>query len=217
MPSPNAVLAGIEEMISRLIGEDISIHFILGENLWNVYLDPLQVDQLTLNLALNARDAMPKGVKLVIETTNVTIDDVSTSEHPEFSPGEFVMISISDNGTGIDQETLSYIFEPFYTRKNIGDGTGMGLATVYGIVKQNKGFINVYSEPGEGTTFKIYFPRWTESGEKAEILPVKAGVSETGTILLVEDNDMVLEITRRMLEIIGHKVIAFSSPALSRW
>ena len=208
----NSTLAGIEKMISRLIGEDISIHFILRENLWNVYLDPLQIDQLTLNLALNARDAMPKGGNLVIETANMTIDDVFCSQYPELPRGEFVMISISDNGTGIDQETLPHIFEPFYTTKIIGEGTGMGLATVYGIVKQNNGFINVYSEPGEGTTFKIYFPRWTESEEKEEILPAKSVVSKTGTILLVEDDEMVMETIKRILEVIGHKVIVFSSP-----
>ncbi|MDY6854781.1 MAG: ATP-binding protein [Thermodesulfobacteriota bacterium] len=115
----NRTIAGIEKMISRLIGEDISIYFILGENLWKVYLDPLQIDQLTFNLALNARDSMPKGGKLVIETANVTIDDVFCSQHPEFPRGEFVMISISDNGIGIDQETLPHIFEPFFTTKKM--------------------------------------------------------------------------------------------------
>ena len=208
----NNALAGIENMISRLIGEDISIHLIFGENIWNIYLDTSQIEQLALNLSLNARDAMPKGGELVIETANITIDDVFCSEHPEFRRGEFVMILISDNGKGIEPETLSHIFEPFYTTKEFGKGTGMGLATVYGIVKQNNGFINVYSEPGVGTTFKIYFPRWTEGGEKTEILPVKAVVSKTGTILLVEDEEMLVEMIKKMLEIIGHKVIAFSSP-----
>jgi len=207
----NALLVDIEPMISRLIGEDIDIYLHFGHNLWTVKFDPSQIDQLVMNLSINARDAMPNGGKLVVETDNVTFDDSYCSEHPGFIRGEFVMISVSDDGTGISKEILPHIFEPFYTTKELGKGTGMGLATVYGIIKQNNGFVNVYSEPGEGTTIKLYIPRSAENREKTENVPEKIVISKTGTILLVEDDPLFLKLTGEFLKTGGHEVIPFSS------
>ena len=207
----NELLVDIGQMISRLIGEDIDTDFHFGHNLWTVNLDPSQIDQLVMNLAINARDAMPDGGKLVVETNNETFDDTYCSEHPGFIRGEFVRISVSDDGTGMSKETLPHIFEPYYTTKELGKGTGLGLATVYGIIQQNNGFINVYSEPGEGTTFKLYIPRWAENTEKTEKLLEKSDISKIGTILLVEDDPLLLRLTGEFLEIGGHKVIPFSS------
>jgi len=208
----NEQLVTTNQTLARLIGEDIDISFRPTVGLWNVRIDPSQLDQIIINLAVNARDALPGGGKLTIETANRSFDEAYCRAHPGFSPGDYVLLSVSDNGTGMDQETMANIFEPFFTTKEIGKGTGLGLATVYGIVKQNEGFINVDSEPWEGTTFRIYFPRSVGHDEISGKIPEAALASGSGTILLVEDDDMVRELTTSMLETIGYRVVVAETP-----
>ncbi|MCD4675871.1 MAG: PAS domain S-box protein [Desulfobacula sp.] len=208
----NTLISSMLKMIGRLIGENIEHHFVSRKNLWKVRLDPSQIDQIIANLAINARDAMPNGGELIIETQNITVNKDYCSNHMSFSPGQYVMISISDNGTGMDKTTMSHIFEPFFTTKKIGMGTGLGLSTVYGIIKQNNGFINVYSEPGHGTTFKLYIPRWIGEEEQSVIKNDRKQPSGIGTILLVEDDKMVRDLTNEILVLHGHNVIVASSP-----
>jgi signal transduction histidine kinase len=155
----NLIIEDINKMLPRLIGEDIELVFAPGKNLGKVKADPVQIEQILMNLVANARDAMPKGGKLVIETASVRLDDAYVQEHSIVPPGDYVQMTVTDSGLGIAPEHLPHIFEPFFTTKEEGKGTGLGLATVYDIVKQNRGFIWVYSEAGLGTTFKIYLPR----------------------------------------------------------
>jgi CheY-like chemotaxis protein len=199
----------------RLIGEDVAVDFHPGKDLWITKIDPSQLDQIFINLAVNARDAMPDGGALTVETGNVEIDDEYCTRQYGCVPGEYVLLSVSDSGSGMDRETLSHVFEPFFTTKEFGKGTGLGLATVYGIVKQNGGFINVYSEPGKGTTFKVYIPRLMDAPGTAEASDEAAeAFAETGAgaILLVEDDDMVRRMTASMLEEIGYTVFAAETP-----
>jgi PAS domain S-box-containing protein len=208
----NDLVSHTEKALIRLIGEDIELKVLTEENLWAILFDPSQIEQILINLAVNARDAMPDGGKLTIETENLVLDDFYCRNHADSRPGSYVRLTVSDNGTGMDKDTLRHIFEPFFTTKEAGKGTGLGLATVYGIVKQNEGFINVYSEPGRGTTFSIYLSRTTETGgvqEDAEEEPQLAGA---GKILLVEDDALVLQITKSMLESIGYSVTAADTP-----
>jgi PAS domain S-box-containing protein len=208
----NDLIHNFEGNLSRLIGEDIELHFIPSQDTGKIVFDPTQIEQILMNLAVNARDAMPNGGKLTIETNNVVLDEAYCREHAGFMPGCFVRLSVSDNGVGMRKETINQIFEPFFTTKDVGKGTGLGLATVYGIVKQGGGFINVYSEPGQGTTFKIYIPKTT--GE-TEVLPASdSGPPESGseTFLLVEDDEMVRSMTEIILENLGHKVISAGGP-----
>ncbi|HBI15343.1 MAG TPA: hypothetical protein DDY20_07500 [Desulfobulbaceae bacterium] len=209
----NETIAQMLKMIRRFIGEDIDLVWLPKSGLWPVKIDPSQIDQILINLCANARDAIVDLGKVTIETDSAVFDKVYCTAHPDFLPGEFVLLAISDNGCGMGQETLSHLFEPFFTTKKMGKGTGLGLAMVYGIVKQNNGFINVSSKPNQGTTFKIYLPRHT--GEAA--LKSKAnivGVAETGheTILLVEDEPMILEIAKEMIEKQGYSVLTASTP-----
>ena len=162
----NEIIGDLEKMLKRLLGEDIHIETVLDENLATVYADLSQVEQVIINLAVNARDAMPQGGNLTIETKNITLEKEYYQTHPQVLPGDYVLIAISDTGEGIDHDTQQRIFEPFFTTKSTGKGTGLGLATVYGIVKQSGGFIWVYSEVGKGTTFKVYLPVTTK--EKTE-------------------------------------------------
>ena len=204
----NTVIAELSKMLPRLISEDIELVFVPDATLGRVKADPGQLEQIILNLAVNARDAMPHGGKLVIETKNFTMDeDIGQTHHPA-TPGQYVLLMVSDTGQGMDADTQSHIFEPFFTTKKQGKGTGLGLATVYGIVKQSGGFIWVYSEPGRGTTFKIYLPRVDDAVEAAQ--PSKNGVSAvrgTETLLLVEDEEAVRELLRGSLEQNGYTVL----------
>ena len=209
----NALIRGTQNGLVRLIGEDVELRFVPDEDLWTVCIDPPQVDQVLMNLAVNARDAMPKGGNLTIETTNVRLDESYARQHVGSKPGDYVLLAVSDNGVGMDKETLSHIFEPFFTTKELGKGTGLGLATTYGVVNQNGGFISVYSEPGRGATFKIYLPR--AFGQRAAAPPalemnVEAG---GGTVLLVEDEELVRRASTATLEAIGYSVVAASGAA----
>ncbi len=210
----NAILASVEKMLRRLIGEDIDLVTVQEPQLGAVKVDPSQIEQVILNLAINARDAMPHGGKLTLETSNVHLDEDYARRHAGVRPGRYVMLAVSDTGSGMDAETRSRIFEPFFTTKRHGKGTGLGLATVYGIVKQSGGHIWVYSEPGRGTTFKIYFPRVEE---KAESVDAGAGVAQTlqgtETILLVEDEEVVRDVASRILDHYGYTVLEARSGA----
>jgi PAS domain S-box-containing protein len=209
----NETLEGMLKMLRTLIGEQIDLAWLPGKEVWPVRIDPSQVDQILANLCVNARDAIADVGRIAIETKNATFDEAYCSLHPDSRPGDFVMLAVSDNGAGMDRETLDRIFEPFFTTKGVGKGTGLGLATVYGIVKQNDGFVNVYSEPGTGTTFRIYLPRQSSgegrSPEDGTAAPVAGGRE---TVLLVEDQPEILAIARMMLEKFGYRVIAASTP-----
>lgn len=204
----NAVLAHISRMLPRLIGEDIQLLFVPGKNLDKVRADRVQIEQVVMNLAANARDAMPGGGKLTIETSNVRLDETYLQRHSIVPPGDYVLLTVTDSGIGIAQEHLAHIFEPFYTTKEEGKGTGLGLATVYGIVKQTGGFIWVYSEPGLGTAFKIYLPRVQSAVSEVS----KAGIAQDSphgceTVLLVEDEAAVRGSTRDFLMQRGYTVL----------
>ena len=209
----NKTVGRMLSMLQRIIGEDIDTAWIPGQGVWPVKMDPSQIDQILANLCVNARDAISGIGKVTIETANVEMDGAYCSQHLGFAPGEYVLLAVSDNGCGMDAKTQSQIFEPFFTTKGTGQGTGLGLATVYGVVKQNEGVINVYSEVGQGTTFKIYFPRFkTEVSLSSATMP--AGQVEHGheTILLVEDEAAILRMTTMMLERLGYKVLSAQSP-----
>ncbi len=209
----NEAIDGMLNMLRRLIGENIELTWLPTIGLWPVKVDPSQVDQVLANLCVNARDAIEGIGKLIIETDNKYCDEEYCRNHVGFKPGDYVMIAVSDNGIGMDKEALDNIFEPFFTTKGIGEGTGLGLSTIYGIVKQNNGFINIYSELGEGTTIKIYLHRYAGKTLQPQIQKqdeVDAGGNET--ILLVEDEHSILRMTTMMLERLGYSVIATSSP-----
>jgi nitrogen-specific signal transduction histidine kinase/CheY-like chemotaxis protein len=196
----NQVVEEVDKMLGRIIGEHIQIRTVLPPDLWLVKVDPTQIEQIIVNLAVNARDAMPEGGQLTIETSNVALDKDYTAMHLEAQPGDYVLLAVSDTGVGMSKDVAAHIFEPFFTTKEIGKGTGLGLATVYGIVQQSGGHIWVYSEEGQGTTFKIYLPRDVQT-----IIPSKRnGRSQalprgSETILLVEDEPAVREIAARTL------------------
>jgi len=201
-------------MLRRLIGEDIDLVWLPAAHMWPVKMDPSQIDQILANLCINARDAISGVGKLTIETGKKTFDKEYCNYHPGFIPGDFVLLAVSDNGCGMDKDTLDNLFEPFFTTKEVGKGTGLGLATVYGIVKQNNGFINVYSEPGQGSTFRIYLSRFLDDDYVAKAIPKKKTVvGGSETILLVEDEPTILRMTRMMLEKKGYSVLSATTPA----
>ena len=209
----NARLMGMERLLQRVIGEDVALEFVLAPDAWPVSMDPSQVDQVLANLAVNARDAMPDGGKLIVETANVSLDAAYCRQHAGARPGENVMLAVSDTGTGMDERTRERAFEPFFTTKAEGKGTGFGLATVYGVVKQNDGFIDIHSEPGHGTTVKLYIPR-AQADEMAQPAAASNPAPSRGheTVLLVEDQNQLREIAREMLEDLGYTVLVAASP-----
>jgi len=210
----NETVGGMLKMLTRLIGEDIDLLWLPSKDIWSLMIDPSQVDQILANLCVNARDAIGGTGKVTIETENVSLDEAYCASHLGFSPGQYVVLTVSDDGCGMDKEVLSHLFEPFFTTKRAGEGTGLGLATVYGIVQQNGGYINVYSEPGQGTTFKIYLPRF--EGKASAILDEpeeKTPTSHGETVLLVEDEESILKLGKKMLERLGYVVLTASAPA----
>ncbi|MBU0996402.1 MAG: response regulator [Proteobacteria bacterium] len=208
----NDIIQSSEKMLKRLVGEDIVIQFFPATDLWPVKIDPSQIDQIVTNLAVNARDAISGVGQIIIETKNTMLDDVYCKPHIHATPGSYVMITFSDNGSGMDQEIQSRIFEPFYTTKKQGEGTGLGLSTIFGILKQNKGMINVYSEPGKGTTFKIYLPRYHGGEDGVKTSRTDDYFTGTETILVVEDELKILKLCKEILESAGYAFIGFSSP-----
>jgi two-component system, cell cycle sensor histidine kinase and response regulator CckA len=197
------------KLLQPLMGDDIEISIVPRSKTAIIEADPSQLDQIIVNLAVNSRDAMPRGGKLIIETASVELDESFAREHAAIKPGHYIMLAISDNGIGMDEETRLRIFEPFFTTKEVGKGTGLGLATVYGIVKQSEGDIWVYSEPNQGTTFKIYLPcaeekMETARNEKTEAMPPRR---DGTTVLLAEDDPTMRFLTRTMLEQHGYRIL----------
>jgi signal transduction histidine kinase/CheY-like chemotaxis protein len=209
----NVVLKDLEPLLKRIVRESIHFEMQLGQGVEHIHVDRSKLSQVILNLVANARDAMSAGGRLKIETSNFELGEAYAHEHVDVKPGPYVQLSVSDSGSGMDRETVSRIFEPFFTTKEKGRGTGLGLATVYGIVRQSGGHIWVYSEPGAGTTFKIYFPRVPETGDSAAAPAVKdVASSASETILLVEDSKLLAKVTRDFLEGEGFTVLLAASP-----
>ncbi|MCE9614913.1 MAG: PAS domain S-box protein [Lentisphaerae bacterium] len=207
----NEAVAGMLKLLRRLLGEDIDLDWKPGPGIMSVKMDPSQIDQVLANLTVNARDAINGVGKLSIATEVVTLGDNAIAEHPGSSPGTFVMLAVSDTGCGMDKETLEHIFEPFFTTRGVGQGTGLGLATLYGIVNQNSGFVNVTSTPEQGTTFRVYLPQWPEEAAAAETQapPCPGG---TETVLLVEDEKSIRVTARALLEGLGYTVLTAEAP-----
>ena len=210
----NETVADMLKMLLRLIGEDINLAWLPGKQLWTIKIDPSQIDQILANLCVNARDAIADVGNITVETGNCTLDEEYCSAHADFVSGQYVKIVVSDNGSGMDKNTVSNIFEPFFTTKGVNEGTGLGLATVYGIVKQNNGFINVYSEQGQGTTFSIYLPRYVDTANTEETkFKAEPAIRGSETILLVEDEPTILNMTTTMLQRLGYTVLAGGTPS----
>jgi len=208
----NGLVASLSNMLRRLIGEDVDLRLSLGADLGRVHADPGRLEQILMNLAVNARDAMPKGGTLTLETANVYLDETYSSRHLSAKPGPYILLAVSDTGTGMDADTQSRLFEPFFTTKGAGKGTGLGLSTVFGIVKQSGGSVQVYSEPGRGTSVKVYLPRIdqpvaVEPAGIPRVLPLG-----TETLLLVEDDDMVRHLMRETLQREGYQVQDTADP-----
>ncbi len=209
----NAVVGGVAKMLRRLVGEDVELSVVNGGKLGTVKADPGQVEQILMNLVVNSRDAMPQGGKLTIETANVELDAGYADQHADVQPGSYVMLAVSDTGVGMDSATIDRIFDPFFTTKELGQGTGLGLATVFGVVQQSGGNIWVYSEPGQGTTIKVYLPQTDAHGsavvaQKPADSPARRG---SETILLVEDEESVRLVARTILERHGYRVLEAQS------
>jgi PAS domain S-box-containing protein len=204
----NAIVTDTEKMLQRLIGEDVELLIRLDPNLGSMRADPGQIEQIIMNLSVNARDAMPEGGRLIIETSNADLDEEYARFHPPSIPGRYVLLTVMDTGTGMDQDTKAHIFEPFFTTKELGKGTGLGLSTVYGIVRQSGGYIWVYSEPGQGCVFKIYLPRVDEVAEKPRSTePATEHLRGSETILVVEDEESVRTLTGTLLQQSGYTVL----------
>jgi signal transduction histidine kinase len=215
----NALVGGMSDLLHRTLGEAIEMEAVLGAGLWPVEVDPHELEAALLNLAVNARDAMPDGGRLTVETANAHIDEAYAAAHTEVIPGQYVALSVSDTGTGMNAETVVRAFEPFFTTKSVDKGTGLGLSQVYGFVKQSGGHVKIYSELGQGTTVKIYLPRYTGAG--AEEDPIETSVSPEGdsgeTILVLEDDDDVRTYSVESLRELGYRVIeAHDGPSALR-
>lgn len=209
----NEATASLLKMLHRLIGEDIHLEWHPAAELWKVNVDPTQIDQILANLCVNARDAIEDTGKITIETANGSYDEEYCAVNPGFVPGDYVLLVVSDDGCGMDKETQAHIFEPFFTTKAPGEGTGLGLAMVYGIVRQNNGFVNVYSEPGQGTTFKIYLPRHAGAvGQDEKKAPASSPSHGQECILLVEDEAGILTMVKALLEKFGYSVLTAGTP-----
>jgi CheY-like chemotaxis protein len=204
----NDVLAGMDSMLQRILGEDVDMVTSPGQLLGRVYVDPTSIEQVIMNLVVNARDAMPTGGKLTLETADVILDDAYAEEHPGVKAGPYVMVAVKDTGMGMDKATQARIFEPFFTTKPNDKGTGLGLSTVFGIAQQSGGSVWVYSEPGKGATFKVYLPRVEGDVETRPTQSIPAAGRGTETILLVEDDDQVRVVALRILRRHGYHVVA---------
>jgi len=209
----NRTVDGMLKMLRRLIGEDIDLMWVPGPDLWKVKMDPAQIEQVLANLCVNSRDAICGTGKVTIETCNVVFDKDYCAANAGFEPGEYVQLSVSDNGCGMDKETISKVFEPFFTTKEVGKGTGLGLATVYGIVQQNRGFIKIYSEPGVGTTLKIFFARqYEDASASVSELHTEPVRGRGETVLMVEDEPAILAMGKIMLDTLGYRVLSAARP-----
>jgi CheY-like chemotaxis protein len=206
----NEAIRDLSRMLQRLIGEDIQLEMSLAKDLWPVHADPSQLDQVIMNLVINARDAMPQGGALAIRTANVLLDEAYVARHVGAQPGEYVLLSVHDTGKGMDDETKAHIFEPFFTTKEREKGTGLGLAIVFGIVQQSKGHIEIESQVGQGSTFHIYLPRARETKNKPPPRERSQETSGTETILLVEDEAAVRDLTVGILQSHGYRVLVAS-------
>jgi PAS domain S-box-containing protein len=210
----NEVIVDVEILLRRLVGEHVELVRVPARDLGRVKVDPSQLEQVVLNMVVNARDAMPDGGKLIIETANVQVDYALAERHPPLHPGPYVMLAVSDTGVGMDEDTQRHIFEPFFTTKERGKGTGLGLSTVYGIVRQCEGYVWVYSQPGRGSTFKIYFPRVEGAPEREEtVIAPPAVASGTESVLLVEDEEIVRALVRNTLTRHGYRVLEAANGA----
>src|ERR1700730_6437244 len=209
----NGLIEEGTSLLRRVIGADVEVRLVPAANLRVTVADPVQIDQVLMNLCLNARDAMPKGGRLIVETQNADFDEEYCRRHTYVRPGSYVLLAVSDTGIGMDAATIERICEPFFTTKEVAKGTGLGLATVFGIVKQHGGFINVYSEPGKGTTFRVYLPSDLGAPDPAKEEPDERPAKGTETILLAEDHDGLRELAQEILEGLGyHVVLATNGP-----
>jgi CheY-like chemotaxis protein len=202
----NALVQNASSLLKRLLGEDLELVFVPSPDVGRVRADPGQLEQVIINLAVNARDAMPRGGQLTIATSNTALDAAYAARHVGVEPGPYVQLTVTDTGTGMDEATQARIFEPFFTTKGPGKGTGLGLSTVYGIVKQSGGHIRVYSEPGTGTAFKVYLPRTDAAPDSGTVAASRLSTG-TETVLLVEDETEVSALTREILESVGYRVL----------
>lgn len=207
----NRAIEHARRMLARMVGEDIVLKFRPGQSLWSCKIDPAQFDQILINLVANARDAMPNGGKLIIETANVEFAETDCKLRPDLVPGAYVMLVVSDSGVGMSDSTMEHLFEPFYTTKKREKGTGLGLATVYGIIKQNGGHIHVHSQRDLGTTFRIYFPRVMDRADAARVPLARKKPTGRETVLLVEDEMLVRKLASKILTQQGYHVIEASS------
>ena len=205
--SLNDTVGGTIKMLERIIGEDVQVSKVLSADLWTVYADPAQIDQVLMNLGVNARDAMPNGGRLLISTKNVVLDESYSIHYPYALPGKYIQLEVSDTGSGMDAKTRQRIFEPFFTTKEIGKGTGLGLSMAYGIIKQHYGHINVYSEIGHGTTFRVYLPAIELAVDEEAIRAAPKYGGGTETILVAEDEEALRWLVKDILEALGYKVL----------
>lgn len=215
-PTPtdvNKLLSSMDEMLRRTLGEHVEIAFVPADSLWRALVDAAQLESAVLNLCLNARDAMPDGGWLAISTTNIYVDEEMSAQYDDFAPGRYVMVAVSDTGIGMDEKTLAHAFDPFFTTKEVGKGSGLGLSMVYGFVRQSRGHVRIYSEPGHGTTVRLYLPYAQENADNAEKVSDVSSCASHGSekILLVEDDEMVRDYVLAQLRSLGYQVVSASN------